>query len=70
MVDVMSLWQSYKQQEITKIKWIHKHHNPADSITKTKPLSALKTLIDTNCINISTTEWVKRESMKQASTAI
>ena len=52
IVDVMSLQQSYKQREITKVKWIYRHHNPANSITKTKSLSALKTLINTNCINI------------------
>ena len=70
MVDVMSLCQSYERQEITKVKWIYGHHNPADSMTKAKPSSALKTLIDTNCINISTTEWVERAGMKQASTGI
>lgn len=31
----------------------------ADYITKTKFLSALKTLIDTNYINISTTKWIR-----------
>ena len=68
MVDVMSLRQSYERREITEIKWIHGHHNPADSMTKAKASSALKTVIDTNRINISTTEWVERASMKQAST--
>ena len=70
MVDVMSLRQSYERREITEVKWIHGHYNPADSMTKTKPSSALKTLIDINRINISTMEWVERESMKQASTGI
>ena len=70
IVDVMSLRQSYEQWEITEVKWIYGHHNPADSMTKAKPSSALKTLINTNCINISTTEWVKRASIKQASTEI
>lgn len=70
MVDVMSLWQSYEQREIIEVKWIHGHYNSADSMTKAKPSSALKTLIDTNRINISITEWVERASMKQASTGI
>ena len=70
MVDVMSLRQSYERQEITEVKWIHGNHNPADSMTKDKPSSALKTLIDTNCINISTTEWVEWAGRKQASTGI
>ena len=68
MVDMMSLCQSYKQREITEIKWIHGYHNPADSMTKSKPSSALKTLIDSNLINNSITEWVEQASMKQGST--
>lgn len=56
MVDVMSLSQLYEQQEMIKVKWIHGHYNLADFIIKVKSLPALKTLIDTNCINISTME--------------
>lgn len=56
MVDMMSLHQSYKRQEITEVKWIHGHHNPADSMIKAKFSSALKNLIDINYININTIE--------------
>lgn len=70
MVDVMSLWQLQKRQKISKVKWIYGHHNLANSMTKTKPSSALKILIDTNCININTTKQVKWESIKQKNTAI
>ena len=70
MVDMMSLRQLYERREITEVKWIHGHYNPADSMTKAKPSSALKTLINTNRINISTTEWVERANMKQANTGI
>ena len=70
MVDVMSLCQLYKQQEITEIRWIHGYYIPADSITKAKLLSALKILINTNCINIKTTKWVEWASLKQANTDI
>ena len=70
MVDVMSLHRSFKRREITEVKWIHVYHNPIDFITKAKPLSTLKTLIDSNLINISTTEWVEQASMEQASTSI
>lgn len=64
IVDVMSIHQSYKQQKITKTKWIQKHHNPVDFMTKVKPLSALKTLIDSNCIHITMTELVERANIK------
>lgn len=66
----MSLCQLYKRWEITKVKWIHGYHNPADSMTKAKPLLALKTLIDTNFINIITTEWVEWAGKKQVSIGI
>lgn len=56
MVDVISLHQSYKQQKIIEVKQIYGYHKLADSMLKAKLLSALKTLIDSNCINISTME--------------
>jgi hypothetical protein len=60
MMNVMTLRQSYERREITEIKWIHESNNPADSMTKIKSFSALKTIIDINRINLDTTEWVKR----------
>ena len=60
MIDVMSLRQSYERREITEVRWIKGENNPADSMTKTKPCSALKTLIDTNRINLIASEWVER----------
>ena len=62
LIDVMSLRQSYERREVTEVKWIHGHNNPADSMTKRKASSALKTVIDTNRINLDTTEWVERAS--------
>jgi hypothetical protein len=37
MVDLMCLYQAYKQCEITKVKWISSNNNPVDAITKAKP---------------------------------
>ena len=59
MIDVMSLRQSYERREVTEIKWIHGHNNPADSMTKSKASTALKTVIDTNRINLNTIAWVE-----------
>jgi hypothetical protein len=42
------------------VKWIASKSNLADFITKTKPTNALKTLINTNKIELSVQEWVKR----------
>ncbi len=64
IVDMISLRQLCKWQEITKIKWIHEHYDLADSMTKAKSSVALKTLININCINISTTERVEWANLK------
>ena len=60
MIDVMCLCQSYERREIAEVKWIDGDSNPADAMTKSKPLSALKRLIDTNRIELKTVEWVER----------
>jgi hypothetical protein len=61
MVDIMCLRQAYERREITEVKWINGRDNPADAITKAKPCQALKTLIDTNKLNLEVTEWVERD---------
>ena len=52
MIDVISMREAYKRREIAQVKWIAGKSNPADSMTKTKLTNALKTLIDTNKIDI------------------
>ena len=44
----MCLRQLYKRRKIAKVKQINGDSNPADIITKSKLLSALKRLIDIN----------------------
>ena len=61
MVNLMCLHQAYKRREITEVKWISGGNNPADAMTKAKPYQALKTLIDTNKLNLQVTEWVERD---------
>lgn len=60
MIDVMSLRQSYEKREVTEIRWIHGRNNPADSMTKVKASIALKTVIDTNRVNLNTMKWMER----------
>ena len=60
MIDVMSLRQSYERREISEVRWVQGDNNPADAMTKSKPSNALKTLIDSNRINLTATEWVER----------
>jgi hypothetical protein len=61
IVDLICLRQSYERREIAEIKWIEGGSNPADAMTKSKPCQALKTLIDTNRLDLQVTEWVERD---------
>ena len=61
MVDFMYLYQSYKYREIAKIKQIKGNTNLANFIIKLKASNTLKQLIDTNKVNISVMEQVKRK---------
>ena len=61
MVNLICLYQAYKQREIMEVKQINGGNNPADAMTKARPCQALKTLIDTNKLNLQVTEWVERD---------
>jgi hypothetical protein len=52
IIDVISIYKAYKRREIAQVKWITSKSNPTNFITKTKLTNALKTLIDTNKIDI------------------
>jgi hypothetical protein len=58
-VDLICLRQAYKRREIIEVKWIRGGNNPMDAITKAKPYQALKTLINTNKLNLEVNKWVK-----------
>jgi hypothetical protein len=60
MIDLMCLRQSYERREIAEIRWIDEDSNLADAMTKSKLCNALIKLIDTNIIELKTTEWVER----------
>jgi hypothetical protein len=60
MIDVMALRQSYERREITEVKWINESNNPADSMIKVESSTALKTVIDTNRVRLSSVKWVER----------
>ena len=61
MVDLICLRQAYKQREIIEVKWISSGDNLVDAITKAKLCQALKTLINTNKLNLKVIEWVERD---------
>jgi hypothetical protein len=65
MMNVMILRQCYERREITEVKWMHETNNSVDSMTKIKSSSALKTMIDTNQINLDTTEWIERATARE-----
>jgi hypothetical protein len=61
MVDLIYLYQAYKQHKITEVKWISNRDNLVDAITKVKPCQAFKILINTNKLNLKVTEWVEQD---------
>ena len=68
MIDIMSLRQSYEQREITEVRWIDGKDNPADSMTKSTPCTALKTLVNTNQLKVKVDGWVERANSKNDDT--
>jgi hypothetical protein len=60
MIDIMGLRQSYERREIDEVRWIDGDCNPADAMTKEKPGRALRQLIDTNTLDLTTKGWVER----------
>jgi hypothetical protein len=60
MIDLMCLRQFYERREIAEIRWIDEDSNPADAMTKSKSCNVLIKLIDTNIIELKTTEWIER----------
>ena len=42
-----------------EVKWISSGDNLVDAIIKIKPYQALKTLINTNKLNLKVIEWVE-----------
>ena len=54
IIDIICLYQLYKQREITEIKWINNNSNPTNTITKSKASIALRQLINTNYIYLQT----------------
>jgi hypothetical protein len=50
IIDIITIRQSYKRQELFEIRWINRLDNPADTITKATPNKALKNFVTTNKI--------------------
>jgi hypothetical protein len=48
MINIIVIRESYKRQEISKIRWITGDSNPADIIIKATPNSCLQTFVSTN----------------------
>ena len=56
MVDLIYLYQAYKRRKIIEVKWISGGNNPVDAMTKAKPYQALRTLINTNKLDLKVIE--------------
>jgi hypothetical protein len=60
MIDLMCFRQSYERKNITKIRWIDDDSNSANAMTKINSCRTLIKLINTNIIDLKTSEWVER----------
>ena len=60
IIDIICLRQAYERREVAEVKWIKGKSNPANAITKSKASNALKTLINTNTLQLEVEEWVER----------
>jgi len=52
MIDIIALREAYEQGELKDIRWIDRRDNPADSMTKSGPNTALERLINTNYLEL------------------
>ena len=60
IIDIICLRQAYERREVAEVKWIKGESNLADAMTKSKASNALKTLINTNTLQLEVEEWVER----------
>lgn len=61
MIDIMALREAYERSELMDIRWIDGPDNPADSMTKAGPNSAMEYLIEHNQLEMRVQGWVNRE---------
>lgn len=60
IIEVMCLRQAYEQRLIAEVRMIDGNSNPADAMTKIKPNSGLRDLVDMNKLNVRANQWVER----------
>lgn len=61
MIDIMALREAYERRELMDIRWIDGRDNPADSMTKAGPNTAMEHLIDKNELTLRVQGWVNRD---------
>ena len=65
MIDIMCLRQVYEYREITQVVWIEGRINIADAMTKDKPGTGLRDLLDSNKLNLDgVIGWVDRSDLQ------
>jgi hypothetical protein len=64
IIDLICLRRFYERRKITKIRWIDKDTNSVNAMTKINSCQTLIKLINTNIINLKTSEWVEKINQK------
>lgn len=62
LIDLRMLRQCYERREITEVFWIPTSQNPSDAFTKLSSCSALRTIMETNSIELTPNAWVERNA--------
>ena len=61
MIDIMAIRESYESRELSEIRWINGHDNPADAMTKSNPNRSFEKFLNSNQLRIRIDGWVDRE---------